>query len=114
MFNFKVLLIQKRKVNFTEQTKFKFINFSIDIKMSIESALLRSQQLLEQNEDTIAACVENLQLGRLDECIKHYIILKNNLISMAIELDKYPTGEDIDPFQELLSFPDEIMRKVCF
>ena len=35
-----------------------------------------SQQLLEQNEDIIAAVVENLQIGRLDDCIQLYSILQ--------------------------------------
>ena len=78
---------------------------------TIENALLRSQQLLEQNEDVIAACVENLQLGRLDDCIKHYGVLQANLFAMATEIDNYPVGDD-DPIQALWEFPDEIMRKV--
>jgi hypothetical protein len=40
------------------------------------AAIIQSQQLLEQNEDIIAAIVENLQLGRLDDCMKHYSILQ--------------------------------------
>lgn len=69
-----------------------------------------SQQLLEQNEDIIAAVVENLQLGRLDDCMMHYSILNANLISLAMELDNFPAGEK-DPYETLKTFPDEIMRK---
>lgn len=39
-------------------------------------AITQSQQYLEQNEDIIAAVVENLQLGRLDDCMKHYETLQ--------------------------------------
>ncbi len=74
------------------------------------SSTIISQQLLEQNEDVIAAIVENLQLGRLDDCIKHYSVLQANLVSLALELDNFPTGNS-DPFETLASFPDEIMRK---
>ena len=60
---------------------------------SIENSLIRSPQLLEINEDLIAACLENLQIGRLDECIKHYSLLQNNLIALGIEIDNYPLGD---------------------
>ena len=78
---------------------------------SSDNVLFRSPQLLEENEDIIAACLENLQLGRLDECIKHYSLLQNNLIALAVEIDNYPLGDD-DPLEALQAFPDEIMRKV--
>lgn len=54
--------------------------------------------------------VENLQLGRLDDCIQHYGVLQNNLVSLATELDNYPT-EDHDAYEGLHLFPDEIMRQ---
>ena len=57
------------------------------------NALFRSPQLLEINEDLIAACIENLQLGRLDECIKHYSLLQSNLVSLGVEVDNYPLGD---------------------
>jgi hypothetical protein len=86
-----------------------------------------SQLLLEQNEDIIAAVgeqkilesyiyfnvcfvVENLQLGRLEDCIKHYTVLQGNLVAFALELDNYPTNNS-DAYESLNSFPDEIMRK---
>ena len=75
----------------------------------MESSLHRAQQILEQNEDTIAAIVENLQLGRLDDCARHYCILQNNLVALAKDLDNIP-GEG-DPYTSVLQFPDEIMRK---
>jgi hypothetical protein len=40
------------------------------------AAIVQSQQILEKNEDIIAAIVENLQLGRLDDCMKLYTILQ--------------------------------------
>eukprot|EP00981_Chlorochromonas_danica_P015561 scaffold13271_cov179-Ochromonas_danica.AAC.4 len=63
-----------------------------------------SQKLLEQNEDIIATIVENLQLGRLDECMQHYMILQGNLIALASELDNYPT-EDCDAYAHLMMPP---------
>lgn len=91
-----------------------------------------SQRILEQNEDILAAIgkslvlnesvkclffssldlilVENLQIGRLDDCIQHYTILQNNLVQLATELDNYPF-EESDAYDFLYIFPDEIMRK---
>mmetsp|Transcript_20035 Transcript_20035/g.28681 ORF Transcript_20035/g.28681 Transcript_20035/m.28681 type:complete len:439 (+) Transcript_20035:36-1352(+) len=77
---------------------------------STSASIVQSQQILEKNEDIIAAIVENLQLGRLDDCMKHYTILQSNLVSLAEELDNFPAG-DTDPYEALYSFPDEIMRK---
>jgi hypothetical protein len=78
---------------------------------SHESVLLDFQKVLEHNEDILAAVVENLQLGRMEDCISHYRILQSNLISLGVELDNYPAG-DTDCYEDVLSFPDEIMRKV--
>lgn len=75
-----------------------------------ETPLLQSQLLLDLNEDLIAAIVENLQLGRHDDCVKHYNILQQNLVTLAMALDKYPHG-DSDPFEAVKQFPDEIIRK---
>lgn len=75
-----------------------------------KSALLQSQQIIEQNEDIIAAIVENLQLGRLDDCVKHYTTLQTNLVSLALELDNYPPS-GTDPYAAVDEFPDEIIRK---
>jgi SSXT protein (N-terminal region) len=77
---------------------------------SSESVLLDFQKLLELNEDIIAAIVENLQLGRLEDCVSFYSILQKNLVSLGNELDNYPPG-DTDPYEDVLSFPDEIMKK---
>jgi hypothetical protein len=74
------------------------------------STTVISPQLLEQNEDILAAIVENLQLGRLDDCMKHHSVLQANLVSLALELDNLPSGNS-DPYEVLTSFPDEIMRK---
>ena len=100
----------------------------------MSSDLIISQQLLEQNEDILAAIgknrtvsmfiiattakvttnylhsVENLQLGRLSDCMQHYAILQANLVSLATELDNFPAGEN-NPYSALDGFPDEIMRK---
>jgi len=75
-----------------------------------ESVLLDFQKLLEHNEDIVAAIVENLQLGRYEDCLSHYLILQNNLIALGDELDNYPAGGN-DPYDELQALPDEIMRK---
>jgi hypothetical protein len=96
----------------------------------MSSDLVISQQLLEQNEDIIAAIgknplfraarsvadyfrrfsVENLQLGRLNDCMQHYAILQANLVSLATDLDNFPADE-YDPYSKIDLFPDEIMRK---
>jgi hypothetical protein len=54
--------------------------------------------------------VENLQIGRLDDCIQHYMNLQQNLIQLATELDNYPT-EEVDAYETLNDFPDELTRK---
>eukprot|EP01038_Epipyxis_sp_PR26KG_P005368 gene5368-7444_t len=93
-----------------------------NISSDNNSRIIVSQQLLEQNEDVIAAVVENLQLGRLDDSIKHFAILKANLISLATELDNFPctnfSNSNINNLYDLThmlgsnnAFPDEIMRK---
>lgn len=48
-----------------------------------ESVLLDFQRMLEHNEDILAAIVENLQLGRMEDCISHYRILQFNLFSLG-------------------------------
>jgi hypothetical protein len=73
------------------------------------SYLTKSKQLLEQNEDIMAAIVENMQLARLDECKQLYAVLHRNLVGLAHDLDNYPTIEH-DPFSALKMFPDQIMR----
>ena len=50
-----------------------------------ESVLLDFQKTLEHNEDILAAIVENLQLGRMEDCISHYLILQSNLTSLGID-----------------------------
>eukprot|EP01041_Mallomonas_annulata_P003983 gene3983-7935_t len=75
-----------------------------------ENTLLHAQQMLEENEDMIASVIENLQLGRLDDCFSQYAILQKNLVSMALALDNFP-ADDIDPYEANYLFPDEIMRK---
>lgn len=54
--------------------------------------------------------MENLQLGRLDDCIQHYSVLHSNLVSIANELDNIPTDEH-DAYEHIDVFPDEIMRR---
>ena len=51
-----------------------------------ESVLLDFQKMLEHNEDILAAIVENLQLGRMEDCISHYRILQSNLFSLGTVL----------------------------
>lgn len=74
-----------------------------------ENILHNSQQVLEVNEDIIAAIVENLQLGRLDDCIKHYSVLHKNLTDMASALDNFPASGSA--YDSITSFQDKIMRK---
>jgi hypothetical protein len=76
----------------------------------MSSVLLKSKQMLEQNEDFMAAIVENLQIGRISDCAQFYSLLHKNLMSLAHELDNYPTIEQ-DAFASLHVFPDEIMRR---
>jgi hypothetical protein len=49
-----------------------------------DSVLFDFQKILEHNEDILAAIVENLQLGRMEDCIDHYKILQSNLVSLGI------------------------------
>lgn len=69
-----------------------------------------SLKILEQNEDIIASIVENMQIGRLDDCMQQYLTLQNNLVAMAAELDNFPT-EDSDAYAMLHTLPDRVMRK---
>jgi hypothetical protein len=73
--------------------------------------MARQQAVLEQNEDLIAAVVENMQLGRLSDCFTHFSTLQQNLLSLARELDDYPVVGNFDPFESIGEYPDEIMRK---
>lgn len=41
---------------------------------------------------------------------RHYPVLHNNVVRMALALDNYPTGLK-DPHDALKLFPDDIMRK---
>lgn len=54
--------------------------------------------------------MENLQLGRLNDCMQHYAILQANLVALATELDNFP-AEEFDPYAKLNIFPDDILRK---
>eukprot|EP00607_Mallomonas_marina_P010132 CAMPEP_0182419234 /NCGR_PEP_ID=MMETSP1167-20130531/3664_1 /TAXON_ID=2988 /ORGANISM="Mallomonas Sp, Strain CCMP3275" /LENGTH=503 /DNA_ID=CAMNT_0024593981 /DNA_START=154 /DNA_END=1662 /DNA_ORIENTATION=+ len=75
-----------------------------------DDTLVHAQQNLEETEDIIASVVENLQLGRLNDCFQQYSILQKNLVSLALALDNYP-ADDSDPYELINVFPDEIMRK---
>lgn len=74
--------------------------------------LLRHQSILEQNEDLIAAIVENLQLGRHNDCLIHYQMLQSNLLGLANEIDNYPT-DDHKIYENLKSMPDTLFRSDC-
>ena len=78
------------------------------MSQNTESAILKAQSLLEANEDIIGGIIENMQLVRLDDCLKLYSLLHNNLVSLGNELDNYPY---CDPYKNLSNFPDEIMRR---
>lgn len=80
------------------------------MSQNTESAILKAQSLLEANEDIIGGIIENMQLVRLDDCLKLYSLLHNNLVSLGNELDNYPYG-DCDPYKNINNFPDEIMRR---
>jgi len=75
-----------------------------------DNILLSAQTTFEHNEGIIASIVENIQLGRYDDCIKQYSILQSNLMGVSIELDSYPPV-DSDPYEYASSFPDELSRK---
>lgn len=57
----------------------------------------------------ILLIVENFQLGRIQDCLQHFATLQENIVSMANELDNFPT-EDSDAYKNLDVFPDRIMR----
>lgn len=75
-----------------------------------ENILLRMQGKFEVNEDMVCAILENLQLGRIEDCIKQYSILQQNLIDVAGELDNYPPS-DINYYEDVMQFDDELVRK---
>jgi len=82
------------------------------------SYLERHQSILEINEDLIAAVVENLQIGRLNDAFSHLSLLQHNLVNLGVELDHYPrfsggngVGMDPNPYVAIAAFPDEVMRK---
>ena len=51
-----------------------------------------------------------MQLGRIEDSIKHYNILHKNLVSLSLALDNFPSN-NIKIYHEILKFPDEIMRR---
>ena len=72
----------------------------------------KTEAIIERNEDIIAAIVENMQLGRISDCLQQYSLLLNQLIPLSLELDNYPVSEDVADFNEINSqFPDRLMRK---
>ncbi len=74
--------------------------------------LLKSQQVLEHNEDMIASIVENIQLGRYEDSLNQYSLLLDNLLALSLEFDNYPfEDKDTDFSQYVSMFPDSLMRK---
>ena len=73
----------------------------------------KTEAIIEQNEDIIAAIVENMQLGRIDDSLQQYSLLLNQLIPLSLELDNYPVPVDAVDFNEITikEFPDRLMRK---
>lgn len=67
--------------------------------------------MLEANEDRIAAIVENLQLGRLDQCFALFTALNSNLLKIASDVDSFPGDSDLYSGEAMAQFPDGIMRK---
>ena len=45
--------------------------------------LLRASQTLEQHEDIIAAMLENLQIGRYQDCIQFYSLLHKSILELG-------------------------------
>jgi hypothetical protein len=76
----------------------------------MDNSLGKSQILLERNEDIIAAIVENLQLGRMDDSMQYYQLLQTALVGLAEGLDNCPTGQHF-PYDDLEEdFADELIR----
>ena len=80
------------------------------------NGLLKSNFILEKNEDMIASIVENMQLGRIDNCLNQFSVLLDDMIGLSLEYDNFPTEDDIDEdFNAIISkFPDSLMRKNLF
>ena len=77
--------------------------------MSSQNILLDAESILHVNEEMMQSIVENMQIGRMNDSINHYVNLQKNLVALATELDNYPS--DIFPYDELASFPDIFMPK---
>jgi len=76
----------------------------------MDNSLGKSQILLERNEDIIAAIVENLQLGRMDDSMLYYQLLQTALVGLAEGLDNCPTGQHF-PYDDMEEdFADELIR----
>ena len=45
--------------------------------------LLRASQTLEQHEDILAAMLENLQIGRYQDCIQFYSLLHKSILDLG-------------------------------
>jgi hypothetical protein len=72
----------------------------------------KTESIFEQNEDIMAAIVENMQLGRIDDCLEQYSLLLNQLIPLSVELDNFPLSGELPDFHEMKNvFPDRLMRK---
>ena len=80
------------------------------------NGLLKSNFILEKNEDMIASIVENMQLGRIDNCLSQFSVLLDDMIGLSLEYDNFPTEDDVDEdFNGIISkFPDQLMRKNLF
>ena len=88
--------------------------------------LLRASQTLEQHEDILAAMLENLQIGRYQDCMQFYSLLHKSVIdlgnqfprieyslsfiSLGLELDNFPE-DSMDPYESLSLFPSQICKK---
>jgi hypothetical protein len=58
-------------------------------RTNVNSVLTKSQDILELNEDLIAAIVENMQIGNLENCMKLYLNLQMNLISLGTNCSEF-------------------------
>ena len=79
--------------------------------MNSEKTLQDFERNLQNNEIIIAAILENIQLGRLDESFSLHRILQSNLSSIGKELDNYPSGTS-DPYSDLWKFPDALTADI--
>ena len=82
--------------------------------MSSDNILIDMNNQFEINEFMLSAILENLQLGRLDDCIGQYAILQQKLLNIAEVLDSYPVvsevEQNLDLHHNLYGFEDKLVK----